>query len=379
MSTTEAFFDEQEEQSLIKSTIVSKYFWAWAKVITSVQNRYDNSDKRIAYIDLFAGPGRYEDNSKSTPLLVVEKVIEDQIMRERLVTFFNDRNPKNVQSLQMAIRELPGIEKLIHQPVIENIEIGSAIAEQFKQMKLVPTLLFVDPWGYKGLSLNLVDSVLKNWGCDCIFFFNYNRINMGLNNEIVREHMNALFGEKRANELRTKLSILSPHRRELTIVEELAQAFQTLGYPFVLPFRFRNHQGTRTSHHLIYISKEFLGYNIMKGIMAGVSSSAAQGVASFEFNPADKQMSLLFELNRPIDDLAEMLLSEFAGKTLTLDDFYERHSVNKPYTERNYKDVLLRLEDEGKIIAAPPKSERRKGTFSNKVKIEFRKRTNYTI
>ena len=77
-------------------------------------------------------------------------------------------------------------------------------------MNLVPTLLFVDPWGYKGLSLNLIDSVLKNWGCDCIFFFNYNRINMGLNNENVKEHMDALFGEQRANELRHKLSPLLP-------------------------------------------------------------------------------------------------------------------------------------------------------------------------
>lgn len=184
--------------------------------------------------------GATEDNTKSTPLLVLEKAINDPVMAERLVTFFNDRNVQNTQSLHKAIFEIPGIDKIKHKPVIENIEIGSAIADQFKQMQLVPTLLFVDPWGYKGLSLKLIDSVLKNWGCDCIFFFNYNRINMGLNNENVKEHMNALFGDTRANDLRTKLSPMSSHERELTIVEELGQAFKTLGYPFVLPFRFRN-------------------------------------------------------------------------------------------------------------------------------------------
>jgi three-Cys-motif partner protein len=323
---------------------------------------------------LFAGPGRYEDNTKSTPLLVLEKAIAEPKMAERLVTFFNDRNLRNYQSLKKTIHELPGIKKLKYQPVIENIEIGSAIAEQFKKMKLVPTLLFVDPWGYKGLSLNLIDSVLKNWGCDCIFFFNYNRINMGLNNEIVKEHMNALFEERRAYELRAKLSFLLPHERELTIVEELGQAFKTMGYKYVLPFRFRNNEGTRTSHHLIYVSKEFLGYNIMKGIMASASSSTSQGVASFEYNPADKRMPLLFELNSPIDKLADMLLSEFAGNTLTFDDFYESHSVNKPYTERNYKDVLLQLEAENRIATLPPATARRKGTFGNKVKISFPKK-----
>lgn len=368
------FFDEQKEQSSVKSTIVSKYFWAWAKVITSVQNRYNSPAKKIAYIDLFAGPGRYEDNTKSTPLLVLEKAIEDPQMSQRLVTFFNDKNPQNVQSLKQTIKKLPDISKLKYQPVVDNIEVGSAIVEQFQKMNLVPTLLFVDPWGYKGLSLNLIDSVLKNWGCDCIFFFNYNRINMGLNNKNVQEHMEALFGEKRANELGIKLSSLSPYNRELMIVEELGQAFKGMGYKYVLPFRFKNDQGTRTSHHLIFVSKDFLGYDIMKGIMANVSTSSAQGVASFEYNPAERTMPLLFELNRPIDDLADMLLTEYAGRTLTLDDFYKEHSVDKPYTERNYKDVLLKLEAENKIGTFPPANERRKGTFSRtNVKIIFSK------
>jgi hypothetical protein len=86
-------------------------------------------------------------------------------------------------------------------------------------------------------------------------------------------------------------------------------------------------------------------------------------------------MPLLFELNKPIDNLADMLLSEFAEKILTLNDFYKSHSVNKPYTERNYKDVLLHLEAENRILTSPPASERRKGTFSNKVKITFPKKS----
>jgi three-Cys-motif partner protein len=371
--STGNFFDDQKAQSSVKSNIVSKYFWAWAKVITSAQDKYSNLDKKIAYIDLFAGPGRYEDNTKSTPLLVLETAINDPKMAERLVIFFNDKNPENARSLRQAIKELPNIEKLKHQPKVENIEIGSAIADQFKQMKLVPTLLFVDPWGYKGLSLKLIDAVLQNWGCDCIFFFNYNRINMGLNNENVREHMNALFGEKRADELRPKLSLLSPLERELTIVEELGQAFQSMGYKFVLPFRFRNDDGTRTSHHLIFISKDFRGYDIMKNIMANASSSSAQGVASFEYNPPDKRMPLLFELARPIDDLAEMLLREFSGKILSVDEIYKQHSVGKPYVLKNYKETLKRLEAEEKILANPPSSARKKDTMADKVIIAFPK------
>src|SRR5207247_694575 len=201
---TSGFFGETKEQSLVKSAIVSKYFWAWAKVIMS---RVSSTTKKIAYIELFAGPGRY-----------------------------------------------------------------------------------------KGLSLKLVNAVVKDWGCECIFFFNYNRINMGLSNALVEEHMNALFGKERADELRLKLETLSTPDRELMIVEELCKALNPTNDRYVLPFRFKDDRGTRTSHHLIFVSKHFLGYHIMKSVMAGESSKQEQGVATFEYSPADRNYTLLFEM-----------------------------------------------------------------------------------
>src|SRR6266850_1394220 len=101
------FFAESREQSQIKARIVSKYFWAWAKVVIPSTKQHGN---RIAYIDLFAGPGRYEDGTISTPLLILQRAIEDPDMRNMLVTVFNDRDAKNVGLLQIAIDALPEIE-----------------------------------------------------------------------------------------------------------------------------------------------------------------------------------------------------------------------------------------------------------------------------
>ena len=69
---------------------------------------------------------------------------------------------------------------------------------------------------------------------------------MGLDNKAVEEHMNALFGKDRADALRNRLKLMTPDERELTIVEEIAQALKEMGGKFVLPFRFRNADGTRT-------------------------------------------------------------------------------------------------------------------------------------
>ena len=79
------FFVESTEQSQVKTAIVAKYFWAWAKVIMPTAKKHGG---KIAYLDLFAGPGRYEDGTKSTPLLIIEQAIQDTNMRSMLVTVF---------------------------------------------------------------------------------------------------------------------------------------------------------------------------------------------------------------------------------------------------------------------------------------------------
>ena len=369
----DSFFEESTEQSAAKAEIVAKYFWAWAKVIISTMKQ--RGGDRLAYIDLFAGPGRYESGKASTPLLVLERAIVDPDMSQRLVTIFNDVDTNNTRTLEAEIRALPGIEQLRYQPEVANEEVGTQIVERFEAMGFVPTLLFVDPWGYKGLSLRLVNSVLRNWGCDCIFFFNFNRINMGLGNPAVKQHMDALFGEARAEALRARLEPLSPMERELVIVEEVSQALRDMGGNYVLPFRFKSDKGHRTSHYLIFVSKHPLGYQIMKDVMAGESTSSTQGVPSFEYSPATVRQPLLFELARPLDDLADMLLRDFAGQCLTMDDIYARHNIGRPYIQRNYKAVLAQLESEGKIQADPPADRRpmRKGerTFAGKTVVTF--------
>jgi three-Cys-motif partner protein len=363
----QAFFDESTEQSQIKAKIVSDYFFAWAKVITHVQR----SD-RIAYIDLFAGPGRYKDGTMSTPLLILERGIKDPIISQRLVTVFNDRDSNFSSSLEAAIKDLPGIDKLKYPPRVMNQEIGTEIVKRFEEMRLVPTLFFVDPWGYKGLSLQLVNAVVKDWACECVFFFNYNRINAGLGNHAVREHMNALFAEQ-ADVLRQELQGLDPTARELTIVERLSGALNPDRKRLVLPFRFCR-DNRRTSHHLIFVTKNFRGYDIMKKIMAKESSKIEEGVATFEYNPADERFPTLFDLNRPLEQLQIMLLREYTGRTVSFGELYKEHSVGRPYVDSNYKAVLKQMEKKDKLTASKPGgAKRRKWTFANDVLITFAK------
>lgn len=375
---SEHFFEEQQEQSRIKAAIVSKYFWQWAEVVSGTQKR-QGKPTSFAYIDLFAGRGRYADGNKSTPLLILERAIADDKFRGGLVTLFNDGSAENVSTLKKEIEGLPNVGMLGHKPQVVCEQVGDQIVAAFESWDHIPTLMFVDPWGYKGLSLRLINSVLKHWACECVFFFNYNRINMGLSNPVVKSHMAALFGEDRAARLMTTLEHMDPAGREVMIVEEMAQALKEMGGEYVLPFGFKNADGTRTTHHLVFVSKHPLGYKIMKRVMAGESSTADQGVASFAYNPAEKadrdRQPLLFALSRPLDDLEGMLLDAFAGRTLTMVEVYEEHNVDRPYTDANYKQVLRQMEAAGKVTTNPPATARPKRngevTFADGVRVTF--------
>lgn len=371
------FFAEPREQSLVKSAIVSKYFWSWAKIMIPQAKRRNIS--RIAYADLFCGPGHYDDGTKSTPLLILEKAVAEPEMRNMLATHFNDADPECVTSLESAIKGLPSIKTLRYAPELSTSAIDESVAKAFMNVRMVPTLTFIDPLGYKGVSLDLIDAVLKDWGCECILFFNYNRINMGLENQYVEPLMNSLFGMERAERLRESLAPLSPSQRELTIIEQISQAFKGRRIPYVLPFRFKSDSGTRTSHYLIFLSKSPLGYGIMKEVMAGESSRATESVASFEYCLADNRQQLLFKLSQSLSDLGNHLCVDFAGQTLTMREVFEHHNIDTPFIEKNYKDALRRLESDGRILTEPPAHKRRhrngEVTFSDKVIVTFPERT----
>lgn len=370
------FFEGQRQQSLIKSEIVRKYFWAWAKVIIPSAKKYG---KKIAYIDLFAGPGIYQDGTKSTPILILERAIEEKDMRDMLVALFNDANPDHAGSLKKVIDSLPGIGSMKYLPVVSNDEVDIGFDKIFKDKHLVPTLMFLDPWGYKGISIKLIASVLQHWGCDCILFFNYNRIQVSLSNPKVTEHMDALFGKERAEMLRLHLETVPAFEKELTIIEAVTEALHEAGATFVLPFCFKDANRNCTSHHLILATKHPRGYEIMKDIMARESSSDIQGVPSFEYNPATSNQKLLFEYARPIDELEGMLLEEYAAKSIRMGDIYEHHNIGRRYIKSNYKEALISLERQGKITAQPPSNQRvqRKGipTFADDVIVTFPKKS----
>ncbi len=391
---TDGFFGQRSERSAVKADIVAKYFWGWAKVLYKDARK---RDQPLRYFDLYAGKGEYEDGTPSTPLLVLSRAIGDDSFRDLVEVHLSDIKPEYCQSLERAVRAVPRLHLLRDVPPVKSQAVDDTTTRRFEATKLPPTLSFVDPWGYKGLSLRLIRALTKDWGCDCIFFFNYNRINAGLNNPLVVEQMDDLFGKERAASLRGRIRGLTPQRREQAILDEIKDAIEDDGTRRSLAFTFKAESSNRTSHHLILVTKRSrpVGFEIMKNIMAKASSFAPQGVPTFVFDPAHRrliptpvtpailQLSMFPQAKperspQPLELLGERLLAHFDDQTLTMAEVYREYTrVEERYLDRNVKDALRMLEASGRITVDPPvgsPDRRMRGgvaTFADWVRVTF--------
>ena len=115
--STKRFFETASPQNIIKTKLVAKYFGGWATIML---RRLKYPGDRLAYIDLFAGPGKFEDGKASTPLWILNHAIAHPELCKRLTTVFNDKDSNHAEQLQVEVDALAGIERLTNPPQILN-------------------------------------------------------------------------------------------------------------------------------------------------------------------------------------------------------------------------------------------------------------------
>ncbi|MPM27936.1 hypothetical protein SDC9_74452 [bioreactor metagenome] len=343
------FFDEQTEQSRKKAKIVHDYFVAWARVIKS------HWTGPIGYIDLYCGPGKYSDGTPSVPLLIINEILNDSELASRMFLVFNDADGENIRKLEEEIKAIPKSEDIIKRIAFSTNIVDGEFWEKIRINPQIPVLSYIDPFGYKGLTIELIKKLLASKGSDCIFFFNYNRINMAFSsNPYFDEHLSALFGKEKTTRLKKELASLAPSEREKTVIDALVETLKENTADYVLPFKFYCTDMKRTSHYIIFVTKHIAGCRIMKSIMYTNSAKDVDAVASFElkdranFGSQSEQLSLF---SRPLDELCELLKEKYKGrseniKVICNEIVYDNCSVFMP---NNVKDALRRLENEGVV------------------------------
>lgn len=366
VKSKEQFFVHQSEQSMVKAKIVSSYFTAWSRIMCQNWSR----SIPVGYVDLFSGPGVYQDGKESVPIMLIKTVLSDLRLCNRFWFYFNDQDENNISDLKSAIASIDVDNKLEGKIQYSVRTVDEQYADAIRINSRGPILSFVDPFGYKGLTVGLINKLIENNGSDCIFFFNYNRINMALSsNTKFDEYLEGIFGQKRVEVLKEELKDLPAEEREPVVLNALMAALKENNAINALPFKFYSTEMLRTSHFIIFVSKSKLGCSIMKQIMYANSAKDVDGVASFEFKDSKNfgnKYEQLTIFDRPLDALCEEVYEMCKSKDIKVKSICEKYDTDfsNYFVSRNVKDALIRLEEQNKIIVTGRKQKQRKGKLN---------------
>lgn len=353
------FFEEQTASSKVKASIVSEYFPSYCKIIVK-----KHMPKAIRYIDLFAGPGYYKDGNPSTPILIARNCKKDTFLRENVKMFFNDN--KHAEILKNNFyKEFPfGTFK--HEPYFANRTVGEEdritkfLCESTMNNKKndYPSVLFIDPFGYKAIQTLILAEFLKFWGNEIFLFVNTKRIHPALENDKFEPLMKDLFPT-------TLDKIKDDKQYKSTVAERLQLIIDSLGKEYenklkekvyYTAFKFKEEDNDATSHYILHFTKGDRGFDLIKTIYNDFANVGTifDGVNTYTFDvkKIDDKNEEFFDLNdENINKLKEELLFKYANKTISAHDLFEEHHPKTLYSRKHYTDALRKLVSEEKITA----------------------------
>ena len=350
------FFKSQTHSSRIKANIVANYFPKYSKILLK------HPQNEIRYLDLFAGPGIYEDGSLSTPILIGKACAADPILSQKVHLMFNDNEHIDTLKENFTNHFEDGAfafkPKFGNKTVGEDEQISSYLMRKTTEPKNpFPTLLFFDPFGYKGINTKILSEFLGNWGNEIFLFFNIKRIHAAIENEKFDELMDELFPTTIDKIRKDRKYVASTQERLALIIENLATEFKNI-VPniFHIAFKFQEEDSVATSHYIIHFTKHHRGYDLVKQIYNDFDNIGAtlgeDGDYTFDAKKLDIAPNSQFDFgDQNIYILGKELKEKYKEKKILAIDLYNEHQLLTKYCRTHYSDTLRQLVQDDEVIS----------------------------
>ncbi len=350
------FFKVQTASSLIKAKIVAEYFPQYARILLK------KPQEEIIYLDLFAGPGVYEDGSLSTPILLSQHIANDANLSQKVQLLFND-NTYSKELIENFNERFPN-GTFAHKPRFSNKTVGKdkGIQDYLSREPLKknpkPTLLFFDPFGYKDIDTATLSTFLENWGNEIFLFFNIKRIHAAIENDKFDELMRAVFPKSFDTLKHDRRYKSTVYDRLNLIISNVANEFKAHcpGTLFHCAFKFQEEDSKGTSHFIIHFTKHKKGFELVKQIYYDFDNIGAslesEGVYMFDA----KKLGSLEENETMFGDLNVAFLSadlekSFKGKIISARTLFDQHHITKKYCASHYAKTLRKMVEDSKITS----------------------------
>lgn len=325
-----------------KHLVLKNYLNAWLPIL----GQYN---KRILFIDGFAGPGQYQDGQEGSPLIALNAFCEhrarDKISAEVVFIFIesDERRAKYLESLINPLRS--GLPPNCNVDVINDKfdgtmnEIMDLLDEQEKNS--APSFIMVDPFGVSETPMKVIARILRNPQSEVFISFMYNYINRFRSNPEFESHLNELFG---CTEWKTGIEIEDSSKRKQFYLSLYERKIRDAGANFVVHFDL--FEGNRLIYSIFFGTKHILGSDRMKQAIWKVTP-----FGDFAFRGVHANQLTLGLEETDLDTLKDLILNQFRGKGwIGIEEIQNSVSSDATdYHSGHYKKVLRDLEQNEQI------------------------------
>lgn len=371
MSDTLPTIWEGSAHTFAKHQILETYLKAWMPIMSRQAHRFGISE--LLFIDGFAGPGCYARGEEGSPILAIKSVLSHSHDLPIPISFlFIEQDKQRHAILRSAIEQHK--EQINTSPRIKSVQIKRGdcetilnnVLDNFKKSnrKFGPAFFFLDQSGFSDVSMPLIERIMSQPSCEVFSYLNWDHMNRFLSDETKWPSIDKTFG---GQQWRKALKLESP-KRPVFILKTYKAALKERGSSKYVWYFAMCDTNDKLLYWLFFSTNNLRGLEEMKRAMWKVDP-----VGGFRFSDKDNPSQLSLFTNYKETMLADELISNLHGKTLTL--FQVKEFVLTETPACLYKSSLKILEEKGllKVTNVPP--ERRKGTFSDKymdqMQIEF--------
>lgn len=339
-----------------KHLVLRHYMNAWLPILGA-------SHGRVVLIDGFAGPGEYAGGEDGSPIIALRALVEHSA-RSRIpdvrFLFVEERNDRADHLEALLTARYPTLPAG-WQWEVRRGQCAPTIIRLLDELegdgsRIAPSLMMLDPFGVKGVPIELVRRFLAHAHTEVYISFMYESFRRFEEQPEFESHLDALFG---SSEWRRTLAHPDPEHARQETYALYERCLRSAGAEYVVHFDI--YRGGRLIYSVFFATKHPLGCDRMK---AAMWRSAPDG--SFEFR-GQRGGQMVLDLGGPNYLLLrnEILALATAQGSMRIADIesYLRSDRTLFHSQQPYKTKVLKvLEQEGLILVERPATTRR-GTF----------------
>jgi three-Cys-motif partner protein len=351
-----------EDHTKAKHALLRRYLGGWFPILTA-----RGYNRRVVYLDGFAGPGIYSNGEPGSPLIAIETLVNhtlfDQLKRTEFLFLLVEGRKDRAAQLEKEIDNFwsarhggkpPNVTTTVYADQFVKVAEGVLEALDESTKKLAPTFAFIDPFGWSGVPLDLISRLLAFDRCEVLFNFMYDSINRFVADQRpnIAKHFADLFGtdeavHRRAHELQ------GDQRKEFLRDLYASQLREVAGFTYVRSFELVNAERGRTAYYLMYGTRHPKGLEKMKEAMWSLDPVAGQ-----RFSGTTGGQPVLFQAEPDFGPLRKAIVERFAGRAVAVDEV-ERFVIEETdYKRTHYKRVLTQLETDNEISCLTDRTRR---------------------